>query len=98
MASTARSPAPERARSRAVGRVTLAGPILDVGSGGGTVTALAAERVGALGGVALDWSARAVREAAGRGLAAVRASVDGANLPFAPASFDVVLLSEVIEH
>jgi SAM-dependent methyltransferase len=78
-----------------------AGPalrVLDVGCGDGTIAALASERLPDSTVVALDWAAGAVAGARRRGLAGVRASVDDAGLPFRPHAFDVVLMSEVVEH
>jgi SAM-dependent methyltransferase len=48
--------------------------------------------------VALDWTADAVGRARARGLVGIRAAADGPGLPFAGECFDVVVMSEVIEH
>ncbi|HEX3394740.1 MAG TPA: class I SAM-dependent methyltransferase [Acidimicrobiales bacterium] len=72
--------------------------ILDVGCGDGTITAQAARRAQPADAVGVDWARSAVDAAARQGVKAVRTTVDGGGLPFAPGSFDVVLMSEVIEH
>lgn len=68
--------------------------VLDVGCGGGFLLRALAELGAAPVGV--DVAAAALRAAASVTSALVRA--DGARLPFANASFDAVLLSEVLEH
>jgi len=72
--------------------------LLDVGCGDGTITARAARRIEPAGVVALDWARSAVLIARKHGLTAVRATVDGGGLPFGSGTFDVVVMSEVIEH
>jgi SAM-dependent methyltransferase len=46
----------------------------------------------------LDWSCAALDRARGRGVRVVRAAIDGAGLPLASRSVDVVIMSELIEH
>lgn len=77
-----------------------AGPrrVLDVGCGDGEVAARVAVEPGSGPVVALDWTRADAARARARGLRVVRASVDDDGLPFAPSSFDVVMMSEVIEH
>jgi ubiquinone/menaquinone biosynthesis C-methylase UbiE len=95
---------PDRARRQALmlARVlgTLPSPavIVDVGCGDGAAAQVAAQRNPGQHIVGVDWSAVAVRQARARGLRVVRAGVDGSSLPFASASADVVIMSEVIEH
>ena len=72
--------------------------LLDLGCGSGENTRGVAEGVGAARAVGLDWSAAALTRARAGSLVVVRAAVDGAVLPFSDATFDVVVLSEVIEH
>ena len=74
------------------------GRLLDLGSGDAALTALVAARLPEATVVAVDWSSASAAAARGRGLPAVVAGVDETGLPFAAASFDVVVLSEVIEH
>lgn len=71
--------------------------ILDVGCGDGTVAARLALESGGTA-VALDWAGDAATRARERGLAALRGSTAEPGLPLADASFDVVCLSEVLEH
>jgi ubiquinone/menaquinone biosynthesis C-methylase UbiE len=72
--------------------------IVDVGCGDGFATAIAAQRNPGHRFVGLDWSAGSLVVARDRGIAVVRASIDAPSLPLAPASADVVVMSEVIEH
>jgi SAM-dependent methyltransferase len=72
--------------------------ILDLGCGDGSIAAMAAGRVPGACVIALDWADVAVAGARGRGLPGVLAGVDGCGLPFRSEAFDVVLMSEVIEH
>jgi SAM-dependent methyltransferase len=72
--------------------------IVDVGCGDGLAAAVAAQVNPGHRFVGVDWSAAALRQARTRGLAVVRAGVEGAGLPLASASADVVIMSEVIEH
>jgi SAM-dependent methyltransferase len=67
--------------------------ILDVGCGTGGTTAFLGREHRVIG---CDVATDAVRLARGRGLALVRASAE--SLPFSPASFDVVLALDVLEH
>ena len=77
--------------------------VVDVGCGDGTWTALARDACRAHGGVTvdfvgLDWSVGALGQARGRGLPVGRASIEPPGLPLAPASVDLVIMSEFIEH
>ncbi|HEX3540136.1 MAG TPA: methyltransferase domain-containing protein [Acidimicrobiales bacterium] len=72
--------------------------ILDLGCGDAALTALVAARVPQATVVAVDWSSPCATAARGRGLPAVVAGVDERGLPFPAASFDIVLMNEVIEH
>jgi len=98
------SSGPDRARrqARMLDRVltTAPGPalIVDVGCGDGLATSVAASLNPGHHFVGIDWSADALRQARARGLALVKAGVEGAGLPLATASADVVIMSEVIEH
>jgi SAM-dependent methyltransferase len=78
----------------------LPGPavIVDVGCGDGLATSTAMRANAGHNFVGIDWSADAIRQASGRGLALLRAGVDGAGLPLAAGTADVVIMSEVIEH
>jgi SAM-dependent methyltransferase len=68
--------------------------VLDVGCGTGGVLASLADRAAVVG---VDRSELALAHCRARGLLNV-AVADGDRLPFAPASFDVVLLLDVLEH
>ncbi len=70
--------------------------VLDLGCGDGTLGALAAARVPSAV-IGVDWAEGSLARSRTRGLTVVRASLDAA-LPFAAGSFDVVIMSEVIEH
>lgn len=72
--------------------------ILDVGCGDGFATEIAAQRNCQHHFVGLDWSARSLAQASQRGLAVLRAGLDGPSLPISSDSVDVVIMSEVIEH
>jgi SAM-dependent methyltransferase len=107
--STPFSSGPQRAALQAVmlarAAVAAARPILalDVGCGDGAATAVAIERCRLVPGaevkmIGLDWSRLALDRARARGIAVARAAVDGAGLPLASASVDVVIMSELIEH
>ncbi|HXY45920.1 MAG TPA: class I SAM-dependent methyltransferase [Acidimicrobiales bacterium] len=76
---------------------------IDVGCGDGMATALAratcrASGRGSIRIVGFDWSVAALRQAAARGVPVAGASTDAPGLPLAPASVDVVVMSELIEH
>ncbi len=79
---------------------TVSGPavIVDIGCGDGLATGEAARLNPGHQFVGVDWSADALRQARVRGLALIRAGVEESGLPLAPASADVVIMSEVIEH
>src|SRR5437764_731092 len=68
--------------------------ILDIGCGTGAVLAHLKERARAVG---VDHSPLALAYCRKRGLALL-ACADGERLPFVPASFDVILMLDVLEH
>ena len=75
----------------------------DIGCGDGMCTQVASSVCGSTPGasvaiVGMDWSIAALKQARVRGLPVVRASADGAGLPLADSSVDVVIMSELIEH
>ncbi len=72
--------------------------ILDVGCGDGFATEVAAGRNPGHRFAGLDWSSASLTIARQRGIAVVRAGLDAPSLPVRPASVDVVVMSEVIEH
>jgi SAM-dependent methyltransferase len=98
------SSGPDRARrqARMLANVlrtrTGSAVIVDVGCGDGLAAAVAAQVNPGHRFVGVDWSVAALRQARARGLAVVRAGLEGAGLPLASASADVVIMSEVIEH
>jgi SAM-dependent methyltransferase len=98
------SSGPDRARRQAqmlTGVLrTAPGPavIVDVGCGDGLATGVAAQLNPGHRFVGVDWSADALRQARARGLALIRAGLEGSGLPMVSASADVVIMSEVIEH
>jgi SAM-dependent methyltransferase len=98
------SSGPDRARrqARMLARAlrTVPGPavIVDIGCGDGAAAMVAARLNPGHQFVGIDWSADALRQARARGLALIRAGVEGSGLPLASASADVVIMSEVIEH
>ncbi len=98
------SSGPDRARRQAkmlTGVLrAVPGPavIVDIGCGDGLATQVAARLNPGHQFVGVDWSADALRQAQARGLALIRAGVEGSGLPLASASADVVIMSEVIEH
>jgi SAM-dependent methyltransferase len=72
--------------------------ILDLGCGDGAAASLAARRNPGHHLAGLDWSATALRQASGRGLTLVRATLEPPGLPVASGVADVVIMSELIEH
>lgn len=78
----------------------VSGPatILDIGCGDGFATGVAAQRNPGHHFAGLDWSAASLAAARQRGVAVLRAGLDTPSLPIRPASVDVVVMSEVIEH
>jgi len=72
--------------------------IVDVGCGDGFATGVAARRNPGHHFVGLDWSAVSLTAARQRGISVLRAGLDAPRLPIRPASVDVVVMSEVIEH
>ncbi len=97
------SSGPDRARRQAemlaevLATMPAPASILDVGCGDGFATAMAARRNRAHNFAGLDWSAPSLAQAAGRGVAVLRAGLD-TPLPIRSESVDVVVMSEVIEH
>lgn len=81
-----------RARAGLIPAPRAGASLLDVGCGGG----LLAPHVRGYRHVGVDLSASALAVAARHGVEVVRA--DAAALPFADASFDVVVAGEVLEH
>ena len=71
--------------------------VVDLGCGDGFATGVAARRNAAHRFAGLDWSTSSLTQAAGRGIAVLRAGLDTA-LPIRSGSVDVVVMSEVIEH
>jgi len=97
------SSGPDRARRQAemlaevLATMPAPASILDVGCGDGFATSMAAGRNRAHNFAGLDWSAPSLAQAAGRGIAVLRAGLD-TPLPIRSESVDVVVMSEVIEH
>jgi SAM-dependent methyltransferase len=102
------SSGPDRARrqarmlARILRRVAAPAVILDVGCGDGAALAVAAQYISeqnpAHRFAGIDWSADALRQAHGCGLAVVRGAVSAPGLPVADGAADVVIMSELIEH
>jgi SAM-dependent methyltransferase len=72
--------------------------IIDIGCGDGFATRVAADHNPGHHFAGLDWSAGSLAAARQRGIAVLRAGLDGPSLPLAAGSVDVVVMSEVIEH
>ncbi len=72
------------------------GRVLDLGCASGGLLALLRPRAGHLAG--LELSASAARAAAQVGDHVVRGAIGDPQLPFEPASFDLVVLADVLEH
>ena len=98
------SSGPDRARrqARMLADVLRDAPgqavVLDVGCGDGDALAVAARHNPAHRFAGIDWSAGALRQARGLGLAVLRGGVDPPGLPIADGAADVVIMSELIEH
>ena len=98
------SSGPDRARRQArmltavLRTVPSPAVIVDIGCGDGLASGVAAQLNPGHQFVGVDWSADALRQARARGLALIRAGVEGFGLPLVSASADVVIMSEVIEH
>ncbi|MEU6080952.1 methyltransferase domain-containing protein [Streptomyces sp. NPDC047108] len=99
---TERSLRQARILARALGPVRQGGPppatVLDVGCGDGSAAGTAARVLSGHRVVGVDWSQDALRRAASRIPFVVRGELTDGGLPFATASADAVLFSEVIEH
>ncbi len=78
--------------------VSAPATIVDVGCGDGFATNVAADGNPGHHFVGLDWSASSLATARTHGLTVLRAGLDAPSLPLRPASVDVVVMSEVIEH
>lgn len=95
-------PAQVRARlallRAALGPMTKPCRLLDLGCGAGGNALVLARGVGASFAVGLDWAARPLELARAAGLTSVRGRLDGADLPFPDGAFDLVSMTEVIEH
>lgn len=87
-----------RMLAAALGRRTGPQRIVDVGCGDGAATAMVRDLGPGQTVIGVDWSATALARAAARGLPVVQARADGAGLPLADSSVDVVIMSELIEH
>ncbi|CAM5620161.1 class I SAM-dependent methyltransferase [Streptomyces griseomycini] len=89
-----------RMLARALGPAGARGPrtVLDVGCGDGSAAATAAPFLRGHRLVGVDWSQDALARARTRLPYAVRGELTGGGLPFASASADAVLFSEVVEH
>ncbi|CAL9448483.1 Ubiquinone biosynthesis O-methyltransferase, mitochondrial [Streptomyces sp. enrichment culture] len=89
-----------RMLARALGPAGARGPrtVLDVGCGDGSAAATAAPFLRGHRLVGVDWSQDALARARTRLPYAVRGELTGDGLPFASASADAVLFSEVVEH
>ncbi|MFD6494394.1 class I SAM-dependent methyltransferase [Streptomyces sp. NPDC059944] len=96
---TARTLRQARMLATALGPATSgARTVLDIGCGDGTAAQAAAPLLAGHRVVGVDWSQDALRRARTRVPYAVRGELTGGGLPFAPASADAVLFSEVVEH
>jgi SAM-dependent methyltransferase len=72
--------------------------VLDLGCGDGSLTAMAADATEGALVVGLDWSRPGLASARKQGVVVVLAGLDGEDLPFPNAVFDVVMMNEVVEH
>lgn len=96
---TPRSLRQARMLAAALGPATAgARTVLDIGCGDGTAAATAAPLLAGHRLVGVDWSQDALRRAHARLPYAIRGELTDGGLPFADASADAVLFSEVIEH
>ena len=82
--------------ARAEALLPAGGRVLDLGCASGGLLALLRPRAGHLAGLELSRSAAAA--AAQIGDEVVQGSIEDPDLPFAPGSYDVVVLADVIEH
>jgi SAM-dependent methyltransferase len=76
---------------------------VDIGCGEGTATSIALATCKATAGAAIriagfDWSVAALSQATVNRIPVARASTEAPGLPLAPASVDIVIMSEIIEH
>jgi SAM-dependent methyltransferase len=77
--------------------------VVDIGCGDGSSTRFAIAACQARRGtevtvLGLDWSLPALTQARRSGVVVACGSIDGAGLPLAPGSVDVVIMGEIIEH
>ncbi|MEW2167225.1 methyltransferase domain-containing protein [Streptomyces sp. NPDC007084] len=72
--------------------------VLDIGCGDGTAAQVAAPLLAGHRVIGVDWSQDALRRARTRLPYAVRGELADGGLPFASASADAVVFSEVVEH
>jgi 2-polyprenyl-3-methyl-5-hydroxy-6-metoxy-1,4-benzoquinol methylase len=72
--------------------------ILDLGCGQGELAASIRSILPSAMVFGVEWSQSGCKSAQRRDVPVVQASVDGVNLPFSSASFDAVIIAEVIEH
>jgi SAM-dependent methyltransferase len=72
--------------------------VLDIGCGDGTAAATAAPLLTGHRVIGVDWSQDALKRARTHLTYTIRGELTGVGLPFAAASADAVLFSEVIEH
>ena len=77
-------------------RLPPGGRVLDLGCASGGLLALLRSRAGHLAG--LEVSASAARAAARVGDHVVQGALEDSQLPFEPASYDLVVLADVLEH
>ncbi|MFD9906639.1 class I SAM-dependent methyltransferase [Streptomyces sp. NPDC059063] len=95
----ARSLRQARMLAAALGPATRgAGVVLDIGCGDGSAARAAAPLLAGHRVIGVDWSQDALRRASRHLPHVVRGELTDGGLPFASASADAVLFSEVIEH
>ena len=72
--------------------------LLDIGSGAGVGAKLLADTIGIDHVTCMDISVQALAETKAKGFSPLIASAEGIVLPFRDATFDVVVIDEVVEH